>query len=85
MKLVPKHSALTLLVASKAGRGTPRFVVHENIRGAWVGAVTESPYKTRVPAKSAWFPAESTEVRMTVFMKDAAASGKIYVFSNWYL
>jgi hypothetical protein len=84
MKLLPKHSALTLLVASNAGRGTPRFVVHENIWGAWLGVVTESPYKTRVPAKSAWLPAESTEVRITVFMKDAATSDEIYVISDRY-
>ena len=27
-----------------------------------------------MPAKSAWLPAESTEVNITVFMKDAAIS-----------
>lgn len=27
-----------------------------------------------MPAKSAWLPAEMTELRMTVFMKDAAVA-----------
>jgi hypothetical protein len=61
-----------LLVASKAGSGTPARVVHKNMRGPW--RVTESPYKTRVPAYNAWFPAERTLVRMTVFRKEAAAA-----------
>jgi hypothetical protein len=30
-----------------------------------------------VPAKRAWLPAESTDVRITVFMKDAANAEKI--------
>lgn len=32
------------------------------------------PYKTRVPAKSAWLPAERTDVRTTEFMNEAATS-----------
>lgn len=75
IKLLPKQRILTLLVASSAGSGIPLFVVQLKTRGACaVGWVTERPYRTRVPAKSAWFPAERTEVRMTVFMKEAAAS-----------
>lgn len=67
---------LTLLVARRAGSGIPDFVVQEKMRGACaVGRVTARPYRTRVPANKAWFPAESTEVRMTVFMNDAATSG----------
>jgi len=46
MKLVPKHSALMLLVNRRAGMGTPFRVVHENILGAWGGEVTERPEKT---------------------------------------
>ena len=44
------------------------------MRGPW--RVTESPYNTRVPAYNAWFPAERTEVRITVFMNEAAAALK---------
>lgn len=75
MKLLPKHKILILLVAKRAGRGMPDFVVQAKIRGACaLGRVTARPYKTRVPANRAWFPADKTEVRMTVFIKDAAAS-----------
>jgi hypothetical protein len=31
----------------------------------------------RVPAKSAWLPAEITELRMTVFISDAAAAAEM--------
>ena len=77
MKLLPKHRMLTLLVARSAGMGIPDVVVHEKIFGAcgW-GTVVASPYRTRVPAKSAWFPAESTEVRITVFMNEADTAGQ---------
>jgi hypothetical protein len=70
MKLLPKQRRLMLAVANKAGNGTPARVVRTKIRGPW--PITESPYKTRVPAYKAWLPAESTDVRITVFMKDAA-------------
>lgn len=64
-----------LLVASSAYRGTPARVVRENIRGAWgVGLTTDRPYRTLVPAKRAWLPADNTEVRMTVFINDPATS-----------
>ena len=33
------------------------------------------PYSTLVPANNAWFPADRTEVRMTVFIIEAAAAG----------
>ena len=69
MKLLPKHRMLMLLVAASAGSGTPCFVVQPKMRGACAtGRVDARPYKTRVPANIAWFPAESTEVRMTAFM-----------------
>ncbi len=74
MKLEPKQRPLILPVASRATMGTPPFVVYENIAGACAGRVTERPYNTRVPAKRAWFPADKTEVKMTVFMKDAATA-----------
>ena len=75
MKLLPKHRMLTLLVASSAGRGIPLVVVLANMVGAWgVGWAVARPYSTRVPANSAWFPAESTEVKITVFMNDPAIS-----------
>jgi hypothetical protein len=32
------------------------------------------PYSTLVPANNAWFPADRTEVRMTVFIIEAAAA-----------
>ena len=47
MKLVPKHSALMLLVNRSAGMGTPLRVVHENILGAWGGEVTERPDESK--------------------------------------
>lgn len=50
--------------------GTPRLLRRERNRGACF--VTESEYNTRVPAKSAWFPADKTDVRITVLMKEAA-------------
>lgn len=79
MKLVPKQITLTLLVARSAYKGTPAAVVLEKNRGAWAtGSVVDSPYRTLVPAKSAWLPAESTDVRITLFMKDAAASEDMY-------
>ena len=75
MKLLPKQSTLTLLVASRAASGTPCFVVRAKTRGACgVGEVTARPYKTRVPEKRAWLPADRADVRMTVFMNDAAAA-----------
>lgn len=43
MKLVPKHSALMLLVINSEGKGTPCLVVQENIRGACGGWETERP------------------------------------------
>ena len=65
-------------MANNAGRGTPRGVVHEKIRGACLlGLVADNPYKTLVPANRAWLPAERTEVRMTVFMKEAATAGVV--------
>jgi hypothetical protein len=64
-----------LLVASSAYKGTPARVVREKIRGAWgTGPTTDRPYRTLVPAKRAWLPADSTEVRMTVFINDAATA-----------
>lgn len=74
MKLEPKHSALILLVASREKIGTPRCVVQAKSFGAWGSGVVARPYSTRVPAKSAWFPADSTEVRITVFINDAATA-----------
>ncbi len=61
-----------LLVARRAKTGTPERVVRENMEGACGGLVTESPYSTRVPANKAWLPADSTDVRMTVFMNEPA-------------
>jgi hypothetical protein len=72
MNELPKHRALMLLVKSIAGSGTPLRVVHANSDGAWEACA--SPKSTRVPAKSAWLPADITELRMTVFIKDAAAA-----------
>ena len=75
MKLLPKQRMLTLLVARRAGIGIPALVVQEKILGACgCGEVVARPYSTRVPAKRAWLPAERTDVRMTVFMKDAETS-----------
>jgi hypothetical protein len=37
-----------------------------------MGLTTERPYRTLVPAKRAWLPADNTEVRMTVFINDPA-------------
>ena len=75
MKLLAKHKMLMLLVASRANMGTPADVVFEKMAGACLrGETTERPYRTRVPAKRAWLPAEKTEVRMTVFMKEAATA-----------
>ena len=69
MKLLPKQRILMLLVAASAGSGTPVLVVQPKILGACAtGRVDARPYSTRVPAKSAWLPAESTEVRITAFM-----------------
>jgi hypothetical protein len=80
MKLLAKQSTLMLLVASRAARGTPCCVVRAKTRGACgVGDVTASPYKTRVPEKRAWLPADRTDVRTTVFMNDAAAAGVLLV------
>lgn len=66
MKLLPKHSALILLVASRAGNGMPLDVVQAKIRGACgTGSVTARLYKTRVPANNAWLPADKTLVKIT--------------------
>ena len=63
-----------LLVNASAGSGTPPLVVQPNMRGACAtGRVVARPYNTRVPAKSAWLPAERTDVRITAFMYDPAA------------
>jgi hypothetical protein len=43
MKLLPKQSALILLVINSAGKGIPLAVVREKMRGAWGGVVTERP------------------------------------------
>lgn len=37
----------------------------------------------RVPANIAWFPADSTEVRITVFMNEAATSISLTLFSTF--
>lgn len=36
----------------------------------------------RVPANIAWFPADSTEVRITVFMNEAATSMSLTLFNT---
>lgn len=71
MNDAPKHSPLIALVAKTAIHGTLfRFNFAKNI-GAWRS--TASEYINLVPANSAWFPAEMTEVMMTALMNEPAA------------
>jgi hypothetical protein len=72
MKLEPKQRAEIEAVAKSAKSGTPLLFVYAKSAGAC--AVLASPYKTRVPAKSAWLPPDTTEVRMTAFMNEPATS-----------
>ena len=82
MKLEPKQRILMLLVASSARSGTPERVVRAKMAGACGGVVVARPYSTRVPAKSAWLPAERTEVRMTVFINDPATAAVKMIVSE---
>lgn len=79
MKDVLRQIADTEQVAKSAKYGTPRRVVQPKNSGAWAYSCAETASfdaanecNILVPAKSAWLPADNTEVRRTAFIPDAA-------------
>lgn len=70
----PFAEVLEKIAGAWRGDVTERPVgINMRENGAW-DVHWHVPYRTRVPAKRAWFPADKTEVRITVFMKEAATS-----------